>query len=150
MTSLGEQIETGFKEALKTQDKARLSILRLLRASLKNREVDRRGRLADSEVVAVIKGMIRQGREAIEQYQQGGRADLADKERKEIDILNTLLPAAASDAEIAAVVDQIIQEVQAAGPQDLGRVMKPVLAHFAGRADGRQVQALVKAKLSAG
>lgn len=149
MISLGEQIEAGFKEALKTQDKGRLSILRLLRASLKNREVERRGRLDEAEVISVVRGLIRQGKEAIDQYEQGGRSDLVDKEKKEIEILNGFLPPSVSEAEIRTLVDRIILEVQAVGLSDLGRVMKPVMTRLAGRVEGQQVQTIVKEKLSA-
>ena len=149
MSSLGEQIGAGFKEALKTKDPVRLSILRLLRAALKNREVERRGPLEEAEVLAIIRGLIRQGQEAVDQFEKGGRPDLAEKERAEMEILNGFLPPAASEKEIRVLVDQVIREVQAAGPQDLGRVMKPVLARIAGRAEGQRVRAIVQEQLAA-
>jgi uncharacterized protein YqeY len=149
MTPLEAQIDAGFKEALRSRDTERLTILRLLRAALKNREVERRGPLTEAEVVSIIRGLIRQGQDSVTQYEKGGRNDLAEKERKEIAVLNALLPAAPSAGEIRSLVDQIIAEVQATGPRDLGRVMKPVMSRLAGRADGQVVQTIVKEKLAA-
>ncbi|MBI5584309.1 MAG: GatB/YqeY domain-containing protein [Deltaproteobacteria bacterium] len=148
MSSLGEQIDAGFKEALKSRDGVRLSILRLLRTSLKNREVEQRGPLEESEIRTVIRGLIRQGQEAVEQFEKGGRPELAEKEKAEMEILKGFLPPAASETEIRALVDQVIQEVRAVGPQDLGRVMKPVLARLAGRAEGQQVRTIVQEQLT--
>ena len=82
--SLMQDIEEGFKKALKTQDKMRLSVLRMLRAALKNKEIERRGKLEDPEIISVIKGLIRQGKESIEQFEKGGRMDLSEKEKAEI------------------------------------------------------------------
>jgi uncharacterized protein YqeY len=144
MIFLGEQIDDGFKEALKSRDTIRLSILRLLRTALKNRAVERRGPLDDAEILAVIRGLIRQSQEAIEQFEKGGRPDLAEKERTEMAVLKGFLPPAAPETEIRAVVEEIIREVRAVGPQDLGRVMKPALARLAGRAEGQQVRAVVQ------
>jgi uncharacterized protein YqeY len=149
MSSLGEQIDADFKGALKSRDAARLSILRMLRTSLKNREVERRGPLDESEIRTVIRGLVRQGQEAVDQFEKGGRPDLAEKERAEMEILNGFLPPAASETEIRALVDQVIQEVGAVGPQDLGRVMKPVLNRLAGRAEGQRVRTIVSEQLAA-
>jgi uncharacterized protein len=150
MIALGEQIAAAFKEALKSQDPIRLSILRLLRASLKNREVERRGPLEESEIQTVLRGLIRQGQEAVEQFEKGGRPDLAEKERAEIEILKGFLPALVSETEIRSVVETVIREVGAVGPRDLGRVMKPVLARLAGGAEGQQVRAIVQKQLAKG
>jgi uncharacterized protein YqeY len=143
-----QDIEEGFKTALKTQDKSRLSALRMLRAALKNKEVERRGRLEESEIITVIRGMIRQGKEAVEQFEKGGRPDLAEKEKYEIEIYSNFLPTQASSSEIEQTLTQVIQELNASGMKDMGKVMKAVMARLAGRADGQTIQAMVKQKLS--
>ena len=113
--SLMPEIEEQFKTALKTQDKPRLSALRMLRSALKNKEVERRGKLEDPEILSVIRGLIRQGKEAIEQFEKGGRLDLSEKEKAEIKIFSGFLPAQATPSEIEEIVDQIILESRPAG-----------------------------------
>jgi len=146
--SLMQELEEDFKKALKSQDKIRLSALRMLRSALKNKEVERRGKLDDSEILSVIKGLIRQGKEAVEQFEKGGRQDLVDKEKTEIEIFSAYLPAQATPAEIEEIIDQIILEVKASGVRDMGKVMKSAMARLAGRAEGQVIQAIVKQKLS--
>ena len=146
--SLIQDIEEGFKIALKTQDKQRLSALRMLRAALKNKEIDRRGKLDDQEIISVIKGMIRQGKESVEQFEKGGRMDLSEKEKAEIEIFSGFLPVQATPLEIEESIVQIIQELEASGIKDMGKVMKAAMARLAGRAEGQTVQAIVKQRLS--
>ncbi len=146
--SLIQDIEEGFKIALKTQDKMRLSALRMLRAALKNKEIERRGKLDDQEIISVIKGMIRQGKEAVEQFEKGGRMDLSEKEKAEIEIFSGFLPVQATPLEIEESIVQIIQELKASGIKDMGKVMKAAMARLAGRAEGQTVQAIVKQRLS--
>jgi uncharacterized protein len=142
------EIEDQFKTALKSQDKLRVSALRMLRAAIKNKTVERRGPLEDQEIITLIRGMIRQGKEAVEQFEKGGRADLSEKEKAEIEIYTSFLPAQASTAEIEETISRVIGEVQAAGLKDMGKVMKAAMSRLAGRADGQTIQALVKQKLS--
>ena len=146
--SLMQDIEEGFKKALKTQDKLRLSALRMLRAALKNKEIERRGKLEDSEIISVIKGLIRQGKEAVEQFEKGGRSDLSEKEKAEIEIFSGFLPVQATPLEIEESIDQIILELKASGIKDMGKVMKAAMARLAGRAEGQTIQAIVKQRLS--
>ncbi|MBI4766636.1 MAG: GatB/YqeY domain-containing protein [Deltaproteobacteria bacterium] len=146
--SLMQDIEEGFKKALKTQDKMRLSALRLLRAALKNKEIERRGKLENPEIISVIKGMIRQGKEAVEQFEKGGRTDLSEKEKAEIEIFSGFLPVQATPLEIEETIDQIILELKASGIKDMGKVMKSAMARLAGRAEGQTIQAIVKQRLS--
>jgi hypothetical protein len=146
--SLMQDIEESFKKALKTQDKMRLSALRLLRAALKNKEIERRGKLEDPEIISVIKGMIRQGKEAVEQFEKGGRSDLSEKEKAEIEIFSGFLPVQATPSEIEETIDQIILELKASGIKDMGKVMKSAMARLAGRAEGQTIQAIVKQRLS--
>jgi len=145
---LGQNIEEAFKEALKGQDKIKLSALRMLRAALKNKEVEKRRKLDDGETLSVIKGLIRQGKEAFEQFEKGGRPDLAEKEKAEMKIYSTFMPAQATLTEIEECINQIISEVQASGIKDMGKVMKSATARLAGRAEGQTIQAIVKQKLS--
>jgi uncharacterized protein len=146
--SLIQDLEEGFKIALKTQDKPRLSALRMLRAALKNKEIDRRGKLDDQEIISVIKGMIRQGKESVEQFEKGGRMDLSEKEKAEIEIFSGFLPVQATPLEIEESIAQIILELKASGIKDMGKVMKTAMARLAGRAEGQTVQAIVKQRLS--
>jgi uncharacterized protein len=143
-------IEETFKSALKTQDKTKISTLRMLRAALKNKQVERRGPLDEMDVVAVIKVLVRQGKESIEQFEKGGRQDLAAKEKAELEILKVFLPSQASETEVDQIIEQVILEVQAVGIKDMGKVMKTVMNRLAGRADGQTVQNKVRQKLSAG
>jgi uncharacterized protein len=146
--SLMQDIEEGFKKALKTQDKVRLSALRMLRAALKNKEIERRGKLEDPEIISVIKGLIRQGKESVEQFEKGGRLDLSEKEKAEIEIFSGFLPIQAVPLEIEENINQIILELNASGLKDMGKVMKAAMARLAGRAEGQTVQAIVKQRLS--
>jgi uncharacterized protein len=147
-SSLLQEIEDNFKKSLKDQDKIRLSALRMLRTAIKNKEVEKRGKLEDLEIIAILKGMIRQGKESIEQFEKGGRSDLSEKEKAEIAIYAAFLPVQATEAEIEAAIIQVIGEVQPSGLKDLGKVMKGAMARLAGRADGQTIQAMVKQKLS--
>lgn len=143
-----EEIGDSFKIALKSQDKIRTSALRMLRAALKNKEVERRGKLEDPEIISVIKGLIRQGKEAVEQFEKGGRPDLAEKERAEVALYAAFLPAQATPAEIEETINQIVLEIKASGIKDMGKVMKTTMARLAGRAEGQTIQAIVRQKLS--
>jgi uncharacterized protein YqeY len=146
--SLLEKIEGEFKKALKAQDKIRLSSLRMLRAALKNKEIERRGKLDDPEILSVVKGLIRQGKEAVDQFEKGGRLDLSEKEKTEIEIFSEFLPVQATPKEMEEIIGQIIQELKATEIKDMGKVMKAAVARLAGRAEGQTIQAIVKQKLS--
>jgi uncharacterized protein YqeY len=145
---LGQEIDEAYKTALKEQDKIKLSALRMLRSALKNKEVEKRRKLDESEIISVIKGLIRQGKESLEQFEKGSRPDLAEKEKAEILIYSAFMPAEASFEEIEACINEIILEVQASGMKDMGKVMKSATARLAGRAEGQTIQAIVKQKLS--
>jgi uncharacterized protein YqeY len=146
--SMMQDIEDDFKKALKTQDKVRLSALRMLRAALKNKEIERRGKLEEPEIISVIKGLIRQGKESVDQFEKGGRMDLSEKEKAEIEIFSGFLPVQAAPLEIEENIAQIILELKASGLKDMGKVMKTAMARLAGRAEGQTVQAIVKQRLS--
>ncbi len=146
--SLKAKINDDVKAAMRAGDARRRDALRLLLAALKQREVDERKELTDAEVVAVVDKMIKQRRESIAQFERGGRRDLADAEKFEIDVLQTYMPQAVSDAEVEAAVAAAVQETGAKGMADMGKVMAALKAQLAGRADMGKVSALVKAKLA--
>jgi uncharacterized protein YqeY len=145
---LKDQINEDLKTAMRAGDTRRRDALRLLTAALKQKEVDERKTLADADVVAIIDKMIKQRRDSIAQFQQGGRDDLAEGEQFEISVLEPYMPAAVTDAEIEAVIAGVITETGARAPADMGKVMGPLKARLAGRADMSKVSALVKQKLA--
>ncbi|MBY0266329.1 MAG: GatB/YqeY domain-containing protein [Burkholderiales bacterium] len=148
--ALREQINDDLKAAMRGGDAARRDTIRLLTAALKQREVDERKTLNDADVLAVIEKMIKQRRDSISQFEQGGRQDLADKEKQELQLLQAYMPQAMGDDEIAAVIAAAVAESGAAGPADMGKVMALVKPRLAGRADMGKVSAAVKARLSGG
>lgn len=146
--SLKARINDDVKAAMRAGDARRRDTLRLLLAALKQREVDERKELTDAEVIAVVEKMIKQRRDSIVQFEQGGRQDLADAEKFELDVLQTYMPQALSEAEIEAAVTGAIQESGAKGMADMGKVMAALKPKLAGRADMGKVSALVRARLS--
>jgi hypothetical protein len=148
--SLVEELEREYLKAYKNQDKLTVSVLRILRAYLKNKQVEQRGKLEEADSLAVLRGLIRQGKESIEQFSKGGRQDLVEKEKAELEVLSAFLPTQAPVEEIDQIIEQVIREVKAVTLKDMGKVMKPVMTRLAGRADGQMIQAKVKEKLSQG
>ena len=145
--SLEETINVALKGAIRSKDQAALTSLRLLLTAMKVREKEICRSLRDDEILAVISSQIKQRREAIEQFRQGGREDLVQAEESELRVLQSYLPEQLSDEDLAKVIDGIIADVGAVNAKDMGKVMKAAMAKLAGRADGRTVNALVKAKL---
>ena len=145
---LRDQISNDLKHAMRTGDARKRDAIRLLTAACKQKEVDERKTLADADVVAIIDKMIKQRRDSIEQFEKGGRQDLADTEKFEMSVLQAYMPQALSEAEIAEAVAASIQESGATGPADMGKVMAVLKPKLAGRADMSKVSALVKAKLA--
>jgi uncharacterized protein YqeY len=146
--SLKSRINDDVKAAMRGGDARRRDALRLLLAAVKQREVDERRELTDADVVSVIERMIKQRRESIAQFEQGGRQDLAQNEQFELGLLQGYMPQALSDAEIAVAVAEAISATGAKAPADMGKVMGVLKAKLAGRADMGKVSAMVKAKLS--
>lgn len=143
------QIQDDMKSALKAGDKPRLGVIRLMMAAVKQREIDERIELTDAQVLEALDKMVKQRRESISQYEQGGRTDLADQERYEIGIIQQYLPEPLSDAEVDALIDSAIAESGAAGIRDMGKVMAVIKPQVQGRADVGAVSAKVKSRLSA-
>jgi uncharacterized protein YqeY len=146
--SLRDRITEDMKSAMRSKEAARLSALRLLLAAMKQREVDERITLSDTDVIAVIEKMIKQRRDSIAQYEAAGRQDLADAEKFELSVLQGYMPQALSDAEVAAQIESVIRATGASGPQDMGKVMAQLKPALAGRADMGRVSGLVKARLA--
>jgi len=146
--TLKERITEDMKAAMRASDKERLSTIRMVQAPIKQREVDERITLDDAQVIAVLEKMVKQRRESIAQFEQGGRPDLAEKEQAEIALLKTYLPAPLSEAELDALVRDAISSTGATSIKDMGKVMGVVKAQAAGRADMGAVSARIKAALS--
>ena len=146
--SLKSRINDDVKLAMRGGDTRRRDALRLLLAALKQREVDERVELTDADVVAIVEKSIKQRREAIAQFEKGGRADLVDNERFELDVLQAYMPQALSEAEIEAAVAEAIAASGAKAPSDMGKVMGVLKGRLGGRADMGKVSAMVKSKLS--
>ena len=146
--ALRDQINDDLKNAMRAGDARRRDALRLLTAALKQKEVDERKTLGDADVVAIIDKMIKQRRDSIGQFEQGGRTDLAEAEQFEISVLERYMPAALSEADVDATIESVIAETGAKGPADMGKVMGPLKAKLAGRADMAKVSARVKQKLA--
>ncbi|MCS6947848.1 MAG: GatB/YqeY domain-containing protein [Steroidobacteraceae bacterium] len=148
--SLKERITADMKAAMRSGEKERLATIRLLQAAIKQREVDERIQLDDSQIVGVLEKMIKQRREAVAQFASGGRADLVAKENAEIAVLQGYLPAQLSAEEIDALISAAIAETGAASPKDMGKVMGWLKSRAAGRVDMGTVGARVKARLGGG
>jgi uncharacterized protein len=145
--TLKERITEDMKAAMRASDKERLSTIRMLQAAIKQREVDERIALDDAQVIAVLEKMVKQRKESIVQFEQGGRADLADKEKAEIVLLQAYLPAQLSAAEVDAIIHEAIAATGAASVKDMGKVMGVVKAKAAGRTDMGAASARIKAAL---
>ena len=144
-----DEISSAIAEAMRKHDPVRLSALRMLKAALMNREVERGRALDASESQQVVASLVKQRRDSIEQFTSGGRQDLADKESAEIRVLETYLPPAADPAVIDRAVADAIAETGATSAKDMGRVMKAAMAKLAGQSvDGKTVNELVRAKLA--
>ena len=147
--ALVEDVNRAITDAMKAKDTQRLSALRMLKAALMNREVERGRALDENEARQVVSGLVKQRRDSIEQFTKGGRQDLADKETAEIAILEGYLPPAVDTAELEKVVDAAIASTGATSAKDMGKVMKAVMADLAGKTvDGKAVNELVRRKLA--
>ena len=146
--TLREKINDDVKSAMRSGDTARRDTIRLLLAALKQREVDERKTMSDTDVLGVIEKMIKQRRDSISQFEQGGRQDLADKEKQELALLQDYMPQAMGEDELAAAVVAAVAETGASGPADMGKVMAVLKPKLAGRADMSKVSAAVKAQLT--
>ncbi|HZA27350.1 MAG TPA: GatB/YqeY domain-containing protein [Actinomycetota bacterium] len=149
MADLKARLSEEMKEALRAGEKVRLSALRLLSASVKNREVELRREVKDEEFLEVVGREVKRRKEAAEAYERANRQDLVDREREEQAALETYLPAGLSEPEVEALIDEAIGATSASGPGDLGKVMSYVMARAKGRVDGARVNELVRSRLGA-
>jgi len=149
--TLSEQIQKDITSAMKARDEQRLSTLRMVKAALKNREIEKMSPLDDKESQQVLSTLIKQRKDSIEQFTQGGRQELADKEAAEIKLIETYLPKAAGEEEVVAGVKAVIAEMGSPTMKDMGSVMKNVMARFSAggmRVDGKLVSETVKRELA--
>ena len=147
--SLIDRLAEDIKTAMKSKDQLRLDVIRMAKAALMNREIELKGALDDAESTRVMVGLVKQRKESVEQFQKGQRPDLADKELKEIAIIETYLPKALSQDEVRTLVEAVIAETGATSPKDMGNVMKAVMARLAGQTvDGKMISDLVRGKLT--
>jgi uncharacterized protein YqeY len=148
--TLKEQITSDLTAAMKAREAERTSTLRMVKAAFMNREIEKRAALDEDESLKLLRSMVKQRRDSIEQYTKGGRQDLVDKEQAEIQVIESYLPQGASTKVIEAAIAEAISETGAASMKDMGKVMKTVQAKLAGKnADSRTVSELVKSKLGA-
>jgi len=146
---LRDKISEDLMAAMKWKEAERLSVLRMMKAAIRNKEIDSRQELEDPQAIQVLLSLIKQRKDSVEQFTKGGRLDLAEKESAEIKVIEEYLPSAVDDEEIGRVVDAVIGETGAASVKDMGKVMKGCMARFAGRpVDGAKVSELVKARLT--
>lgn len=146
---LEEQLLSDFKQAMKDKDAVKSSTISFLRSQMKYVLIEKKTeKLSDADVVPIIKKQIKQRQDSIEQFEKGGRKDLVDKEKKELDILKSYLPQEMPESEIKAIVEEAVREVKATSMKDMGAVMKALMPKVAGKADSKLVSDLVKEKLS--
>jgi uncharacterized protein YqeY len=146
--NLNELVSEAMKTAMRARDSLRLNAIRLMRTAIKNREIDERRELEDQEVIGVLSTLVKQRKESAQVYREGGRPELAEKEELELAIIQEFLPAQLDEAELRALIEAAVNETGAASMKDMGKVMKVVTGKTLGRADGRLVSELVKARLS--
>jgi uncharacterized protein YqeY len=143
MGTLTEKVRADMTAAMKAQEKERLSVIRMLQSALKNEQIDAGHELSDEEAMSVIRKSVKQRQDSIEQYSNAGRNELADKERAEMEILKSYLPAEMSEEELETGLREIVAATGAQSKKDLGKVMKEATARYKGRADGKKIQEIV-------
>ena len=148
MSTLLDKLQNEMKKALKSKDKERLSVIRMLISEIKKEQIDKKKDLSDDEILKIIQRYAKQRREAIEQYKKANRQDLVEKEEKELNIVLEFLPEQLTEEEITKIVEESINEVGANSIKDMGKVMKVVMEKVKGRADGSIVSKIVREKLN--
>lgn len=147
--TIQEQIQSHMTAAMRNKDTLRLSVLRMMKSALKNKEVEKMKQLEDNETMAVLQTLVKQRKDSVEQFRRGGREELAQKEEAEIKIIQEYLPAAASEEDIRSAIDEALAETGGSSMKDMGKVMKAALGRLAGKtADGARVSQMVKERLS--
>lgn len=144
-----DKIAEDIKQALKSGDKTRLSVLRMIKSIMKNLEIDKKRALSDDEVQSIIGSYAKKLKESIEQFEKAGRTDLVAKESSELEIISGYLPAQLGEDDLREMIEDIVKESGASGPAGIGKVMKAAMAKVKGQADGRLVNKIVKEALEA-
>jgi uncharacterized protein YqeY len=147
--SVSEKISADYKEALKAGDKNKVSVLRMLKSSMKYKEIEKKAPLSDDEVQAILMSSVKRAKESIEQFSKAGREDLVNKEKEEMLVVREYLPKQLGEDELRKIVKDVIAEEGASGPKDTGKVMKSAMARLKGQADGKLVSQMVKEMLEA-
>lgn len=145
---LKKTLEAELVKAVKSKDKIRLSALRMMKNGVHNKEIDLKRELTEAEFLQVLAAMVKQRRDSIEQFEKGGRLDLVEKETAELKVVQEFMPQPFSEADLEAAIDKAIAETGAAGPKDMGKVMKALMPVISGRADGKAVSEKVKMRLA--
>ncbi len=146
--SLSEQLNGAMKEAMKAKDSLRLGAIRMIRSAIQNREIEEKGALDDQAVIGVLSTLAKQRRDSIEAFRDSGRTDLAEKEERELEVIQEFLPQQLDEAQIEAIIEEAVAQTGAESPRDMGKVMKIVVPRTTGRADGRLVSEKVKQRLN--
>ncbi|MAF89636.1 MAG: glutamyl-tRNA amidotransferase [Bdellovibrionaceae bacterium] len=147
--SMQKQIMDDVKNAMRAKEAVKLSTLRMLQSAIKNKEIEvRPNELSDKDVISVVKKLVKQRKEAAEQYENAGRPELAEKEIEESKFLEVYLPAQMGEEQVTSIVEEVIAALGASSMKEMGAVMKEVQAKTAGSADGKMISSIVKAKLS--
>ena len=146
--SVFEKLTSDMKDAMKAGEKERLSTIRLLRGQIKDAAIDKRDDLSEEEEIAILSNAAKKRRESIKIYSEAGRDDLAGKEQRELDVIQSYLPQQLSSKEIARIVDEAIDETGAQSMKDIGRLMGVIMPKVKGRADGKQINEMIRQKLS--
>ena len=149
IVNLKEKINSEMVSAAKAKDKIKLSAIRMIKSALHNKEIDLKRELNDEELLQVLSSIVKQRKDSIEQFTNGGRLELAEKEEKELAVVQFFMPEQLSEEEIETEIEKAIEDVGAVSVKDMGKVMKVVMPRLTGRADGKIVSDKVKAKLSA-
>lgn len=147
--TLLDRLSEDLKESLKSRNSLKSSVIRLLKSSIKYREIEKKAPLSDDEIIEVIMSGIKQRRESVEQFSKGGRTDLVQKESNEIEIMQAYLPQPLTEEELVDEVKSVIKEVGATSAKDMGKVMKALMPRIKGRAEGTKVSSIVKELMEA-
>jgi len=145
--TLKERLQKELVEAMRARDTLKVDVIRLLRNSIRQKEIELKKELSDDDVIKILSNAAKQRRESIKAYEAGKREDLVEREKRELDIIESYLPEKFSQEELIKIVEDVIKEVGASSLRDLGKVMPKVMAKVKGRADGSEVQAIVRSKL---
>lgn len=146
--SLAERLQQDMKSALKNKEKEKLSTIRMVRAAIKKAEIDHKGPLNDEQIIEVIMREVKQRKDAVQEYEKAGRHDLVEKEKEELQILETYLPEPLTEEELTEIIQETIQQLGVTSKKEIGKVMKTVLPKVKGRAEGKAVNQIVQKLLS--